>query len=295
MAGDDITVYVAVDTHVVPILPEWLKNWEKTEGNITATSDLTFDLYKKNYNSGETVTLGMNGGNGNNTNYLVFAKKREIILNGTLIKNLQVFDSENGNDWSIYNNTGTSSVIFGNRELSVTSFPDNLVGAETIRTDCDSKLITTDLGTFTAGADITVYVAMDSRVTNPLPNWLRNWKKSGVTILASNDLTLILFKKDIKAGEELTLGTNGGSNESVNYIVMAVELETVIPGDVNTDGTINAFDLAFAKQGYMHGFTNTLSYEAADIDKNGIVETTDLKQIQDFLDARIKSFTKSDV
>lgn len=45
----------------------------------------------------------------------------------------------------------------------------------------------------------------------------------------------------------------------------------------------------------MHRFTNTLSYEAADINKNGIVETTDLKQIQDFLASKIKSFTKSNV
>ncbi|MCI6560764.1 MAG: hypothetical protein MR434_05080, partial [Ruminococcus sp.] len=242
-AGADITVYIAVDSRVVPVLPDWLGDWEKADGTISATSDLTFELYRKNFNAGETVTLGMNGGNGNNTNYLVFAKNKEIILNGELIKNLQVYDTENGSDWSIYNNTGSGSVLYGDRQLTATSFPENLVGAETIRTACDSKLVTSDLGKFTAGEDITVYVALDSRVSSTLPSWLNDWKQEEITISTSNDLTLILFKKNMKAGEELTLGTNGGSNESVNYIVIASKQENEVPGDADLDGKVGISDV----------------------------------------------------
>ncbi|MDE6665976.1 MAG: carbohydrate-binding protein [Ruminococcus sp.] len=291
-AGDDMTVYVAIDSRVVPVLPEWLGSWEKTGDVITATGDLTFEVYKKNVKSGETVTLGMNGGNGDNANYIVLAKNKEIVLDGKLIKNLQVFDSENGDDWSIYNNTGAGSVMFGDRDLTAASFPDNLVGAETIRTACDSKLITTDLGIFTAGADITVYVAMDSRVANPVPDWLKDWKNAGVTMSTSNELTLMLYKKNFKSGETVTLGTNSGNGDSVNYVVMAVPVEKVIKGDVNLDGVINAFDITAARSGVINDFTNTLSYEAADVDENGIVEAADLKQIQDYVLAKIKKFTK---
>lgn len=294
-AGADITVYIAVDSRVVPVLPDWLGDWEKADGTITATSDLTYELYKKNFNSGETVTLGMNGGNGNNTNYLVFAKNKEIILNGKLIQNLQVYDTENGSDWSIYNNTGAGSSIFGDRDITATSLPTNLIGAETIRTACDSKMFNEDLGTFTAGADITVYIAIDSRVVPVLPEWLGNWKKIDISMTATSDLTFEFYKKDFKSGETVTLGANGGNGNNTNYIAMAVEKINVILGDFNQDGIINVFDLALAKQGYMNGFTDTISAEATDVDENGKVEISDLKQIQNFLVAKIKSFTKDAV
>lgn len=274
-AGADITVYIAADIRVVPVLPEWFESWEKADGNITATSDLTFELYKKNFKSGETVTLGTNGGYGDNANYLVFVKNKEIILDGKLIKNLQVFDTENGSDWSIYNNSGAGSVIFGDRELTATSIPANLIGAETIRTACDSKLVTTDLGKFTAGADITVYVAMDSRVVNPLPDWLKDWENTKTSISTSNDLNLILFKKNLNNGEELTLGTNGGSNESANYIVMAVEQENIISGDVNADGQLNIIDIVLLKK-WLLGIVDSINMEAADVDGNGNVNVLDL-------------------
>ena len=66
---------------------------------------------------------------------------------------------------------------------------------------------------------------MDSRVTSALPAWLSGWTKTANTIQTSNDLTLELYKKNFNAGETITLGTNGGSNESVNYIVLAVAKE----------------------------------------------------------------------
>ncbi len=290
--GADATIYIAVDTRVVPVLPEWLEGWTKTDDVLTASSDLTFALYKKDFKSGEKVTLGLNGGNGNNTNYLIFAKNMEKILDGKLIKNLQVLDGENASNWSIYNNTGVGSVMFGDRDLTATSFPENLVGAETIKTACDSKLVTTDLAIFKAGADITLYVAMDSRVTNPVPNWLKDWKNAGVIISTSNDLTLILYKKNFKSGENIILGTNGGSNDAVNYSVIAVPKEKIIKGDVNLDGVVNIYDMCIAKNNIINGFTNTLSYEASDVDENGKVDVNDIKQIQDFLLTRSKGFTK---
>ena len=292
-AGDDITIYIAVDNRVIPIIPEWLKNWTKTDDVLTATGNLTFTIFKNNFKSGEKVTLGTNGGTGDNANYVVFAKNMETVLNGKLIKNLQVFDSENAADWSIYNNTGVGSVLFGDRDITFTSFPENLVGAETVKTACDSKLVTTDLGVFTAGADITLYVAMDSRVTNPVPNWLNDWKNTGVTMSISNDLTYILYKQNFKSGEKVIMGTNSGSGASANYIFMAVPQEKVIKGDINLDGVIDAFDMCLARKGVIDGFTNTLSQDAADVDENGIVDINDLKQIQDYILARIKSFKKA--
>ena len=55
-AGDDTTIYIAVDNRVVPIIPEWLKNWTKTDDVLTATGNLTFMIL--NNFSREEVTSG---------------------------------------------------------------------------------------------------------------------------------------------------------------------------------------------------------------------------------------------
>ena len=257
-AGADITVYVAMDSRVVPVLPEWLGDWEKADGTITATSDLTFELYRKNFNAGETVTLGMNGGNGNNTNYLVFVKNKEIIINGTLFTNLKVYDTENGSDWSIETGFGEGVQMFGDRTITCASLPAALTGAEFIRTACDSKLLLTDLGEFSAGAYATFYVAMDTRVI-PLPEWLSSWKDTGLNITTSNDVTMKLYQKTLNTGEPVTLGTNGGLNESANYIVLAKAGKAVLKGDVNLDGNVSIKD-AVLIQKYLHNL-ETLSAE----------------------------------
>ena len=51
--------------------------------------------------------------------------------------------------------------------------------------------------------------------------------------------------------------------------------------------------MCLARKGVIDGFTNTLSQDAADVDENGIVDINDLKQIQDYILARIKSFKKA--
>lgn len=220
------------------------------------------------------------------------AEKEPEPLNGNLIKNLIIKDKENGADWSIYDHFDNGSVLFGDRAFTAVSVPENLIGAEAVRTACDSKLLTTDLATFTAGADITAYVAIDTRVVSAL-SWLNDWQNSGVTITTSNDVTLMLYKKDVAKDDTVTLGTNSGNGNSVNYIVLAVPKEEVIKGDVNLDGKINIFDLALAKRGFLnHGFTNALTFDAADVNENGEIDIDDLKQMQDYLVSRIMSFTK---
>lgn len=90
-------------------------------------------------------------------------------LNGKYIRNLTVLDTENVADWSITDSFGTGTTLFGDREFTAVSIPQNLSGAEAVCTACDSKLVLTDLATCTAGENLTMYVAMDTRVTGNLP------------------------------------------------------------------------------------------------------------------------------
>ncbi len=217
-------------------------------------------------------------------------QQEPVVLNGKLIKNLTIFDTENGADWSICYEFGIGSTLYGDRDLTCTSIPTNLVNVETIRTAGDSKLYTDDLAEFTAGDDITVYVAVDTRVLENMPQWLSSWTYAGTALTSSNDVTFELYKLNVSAGSVVTLGTNGGLGNSANYTVFAVPQEHITKGDLNCDGSINIFDLSYAKQSLRIGFTDTRAFESADIDSDEKVETDDLKQIQDYIVGRIESF-----
>ncbi len=62
-------------------------------------------------------------------------------------------------------------------------------------------------------------------------------------------------------------------------------------GDVSGDQVINIYDLILAKRGIMNGFSDKSAEAAADVDQNGVVDASDLKQIDDYLHGRIQHFT----
>ena len=67
---------------------------------------------------------------------------------------------------------------------------------------------------------MTLYIALDAR-QEAVPAWLSGYTKSNQTAVTSNDVTFNLYTKQIAKGETVTLGTNGGSYNLVNYTVMA--------------------------------------------------------------------------
>ena len=237
-AGSDITVYTAVDSRVTSSgLPSWLSSWTKTGDSIYTSNDLTLEIFKKTYSKGSQITLGTNGGSTGCVNYIVLVTENAPEpLNGKYIRNLVVNDTENASDWSIRNDMNNGFQIFGDRDFTVSNVPSYLVNAETIRTACDSKMYTSDLASFTAGADMTLYVAVDTRVNNQL-SWLNSWTAVGTSLYSSNDVELALYKKDVNSGTKVTLGTNGGAGYSINYIVMAVPRQNSQQPDVSNTVT----------------------------------------------------------
>ncbi|SDA26480.1 pectate lyase, PelA/Pel-15E family [Ruminococcus sp. YE71] len=228
-AGSDITVYTAVDSRIVSSLPSWLSDWTKTDEVITTSNDLTMVLYKKDFASGAKITLGTNGGSTGCVNYFVLVSEKKVEpLNGSLIQNLIVNDKQNAANWSIVSGFGNGSTIFGDRDFTVQGVPDYLNNAEVVKTACESKLYTSDLAEFTAAKDITVYTAVDTRVSANL-SWLSSWTAVGTSLTVSNGVELALYKKDVKSGTKVTLGSNGGEKMAVNYIVLAVPYQASTP------------------------------------------------------------------
>ncbi|MBE6862758.1 MAG: rhamnogalacturonan lyase [Ruminococcus sp.] len=240
-------------------------------------------------------------------------------LDGKLFKDVMRLDMDNYMNWSISPSTATGGLIFGDRDFTFTSLPAEIDGAESLLTACDSKYTTSDLATFTAGADMAVYVLMDSRVT-PLPSWLSDWENTGLTAASSNDVTFNAYRLEVKSGEKVTLGQNGQSASCVNYVVFGkaadevgtieptTEPETVPPatepvesgivwGDANLSGDVEIAD-AIAIMAYVtNAETYPLSAEAkrnADVYQNGDgVAVTDAVSVQKYLTKLISVLPES--
>lgn len=151
-------------------------SWEIARGlNPNSASDATGDYQGKGYNNIEyyshdltidsfpkgTVTLSPEL-----TPTATPKPTAAPILNGNLIKSLTIKDAANAADWSIQYNLQTGDVIYGDRANTFTNVSNYLKGAEWIRIACDSKNLQSDVAEFTAGSAITVYVGLDTRVSN---------------------------------------------------------------------------------------------------------------------------------
>jgi len=143
-------------------------------------------------------------------------------INGNLFRDLTVKDTSAYKNWKLdYISNG--GLVFGDRDFTYTSLPDEINGCESILTACDSKNFTNDVAVFTAGADMTAYVLIDNRVTN-IPSWLSDWNNTSLTAVSSNDVTFNIYSKEIRSGESVTLGANGQSAYCVNYTVFGKRL-----------------------------------------------------------------------
>lgn len=144
-------------------------------------------------------------------------------INGRLFKDLTVKDTANYLDWKIAESVSVGGAIFGDREFTYISLPNEINGAEAVLTACDSKAFTGDLASFKAGADMTAYVLLDKRVeeNGTVPVWLGGWTRTDMTAQSSNDVTFIVYKKNCVNGENVLLGTNGMNGNVINYTVFA--------------------------------------------------------------------------
>ncbi len=164
------------------------------------------------------------------------------------IVDLQVFDTENAADWSVQSNLQEGDLVFGDRDVTYEMIPGFLVGAEYIRTACDSKSFAGDLAAFTAGTDMNAYVCMDDRV-NPTPDWLSGWTDTGEDLFNSSDVSFSIYQAAFDQGETVTLGSNGQSGGCVNYTVMVTEKGSwSLRGDVNADGQFSVADVVMLQK-----------------------------------------------
>lgn len=79
-AGDDLTVSVLLDKRVTDeqnAAPAWLSDWTRTDLTVTNSKDVQFYVFRKDFDAGETVSLGDNGTGQSVVQYTVLAQTRQ--------------------------------------------------------------------------------------------------------------------------------------------------------------------------------------------------------------------------
>jgi hypothetical protein len=154
-------------------------------------------------------------------------------LNGTLFRNVNVLDTPNRADWSIQNNVQTGQQIFGcSRTFTFATLPAQIVGAEWLRVSGNSKDPQTNIATFTAGADMRLFIGLDSRVTelHELPEWLSGYTLTNMTATtvdgSGNTITFNIYERVLTNGQSVTLGTNGNPFNTMMYTVFGLPAPT---------------------------------------------------------------------
>ncbi len=222
--------------------------------------------------------LRFTGGEGYllNADSFVFGKT-PVSISGNLFKDVTIPDTAYPSGWAI-GNAENGSLIFGDRDFTIAGLPENLKNGEILMTACDAKNSNENIAEFTAGEDITLYIALDSRVEN-VPEWLSGYNKTNLSLMTSNELTLELYSKEIKSGEKVTLGSNGQSAYCVNYAVIAVKSDgkQEIMGDIDSDGKLAVNDIVLVNKHLLAVSPLTVEQcKKADLDGNGIIDIFDL-------------------
>lgn len=166
-------------------------------------------------------------------------------INGSYIRHLIIDDASTRAYWSLDMQAAVGDMVYGDRDVTYSALPEELVGAEMLVTACDAKNSTGTLAHFVAGSDMTVYAAMDQRVET-LPAWLDGWTQTELTAQNNKGVTYVLYRLDCKAGDTVSLGENGQVSSCVHYTVFAVGQEAVatgLCGDVNCDGEVKIADV----------------------------------------------------
>jgi hypothetical protein len=149
-----------------------------------------------------------------------------------LIKNLDLWDvwtyNYNASHWIEQGNLQKGASMYGEANISITSLPGFLAGADWIQTAYGSKNFTDKtIATFQLIADAEVFIAHNKKIISK-PTWLKDFRKVEGTIQNEAGEVFEIYKKQFRKNDTVRLGANGNTEASM-YIVI-VKPTGQIPG-----------------------------------------------------------------
>ena len=203
-------------------------------------------------------------------------------IDGNFVKQLKGIELPDS--WAIDSDIQIGDKIYTDRDMVYVTLPQEVIGAESINIPCNAKTASGNIAAFTAGEDINVYVAFDTRVEN-IPAWMSGWNDTG--LLASNDqyVDYKLFCKEFSAGDVITLGANGQSAYCVNYTVFVTSAQPAeVKGDVNGDGQLAVSDLVELQKWLLACPDAKLdNWSAADLYNDDRIDVYDFVELRELL------------
>lgn len=251
--------------------------------------DIMFNIPK--ITGTHALYIKFTGGDGYLMNIDSFIFGKDIaILNGKYFTHAAVNDNANPTSWEIAENADTGSLIFGDRDFTMTSIPNCIKGAEIMKTSCDAKTVMSgNTLVFTAGADIDFYVGVDTRVENT-PEFLTDYTKTTETFTTSNDVEYVLYKRTFNANKPVVVGNNGQSAYCMNFTLFAVPASSELKGDVNSDGAVDIADLVLMCKHILSESPMTAEQaKFADLDGDGRIDVFDMIALRKIVAGSIKS------
>ena len=152
---------------------------------------------------------------------IIFILAVYSVYSQSLITDLIVYDSENAQDWSIQSNLQVGDALFGDRDFTIVTAPEQYVGLDWIRTANNSKGYEGNpLVSFRIADSADVIIAFDDRLT--VRDWLSDWTDTGdeITNSESTPNTFSLYMKEFAENNTISLGPVAQTSGANNYIIL---------------------------------------------------------------------------
>ncbi len=128
-----------------------------------------------------------------------------------------------------------------------------------------------------------VAAAVDVPVTG---DW-QNWEKVEANVAGAKGVHDVYYV--FNGGDSYLFNVDWWKFEGAGSTPSEPEVQ-VTPGDVNSDGEIDIYDLSLAKRGVISGFASAAAEKAADVNGDGKAELVDVISIQRYILMQIRSF-----
>ena len=157
-----------------------------------------------------------------------------------VITDLVIYDTgaphNNDEVWQIKRNLQEDDFIYGDRQFTFWHVPEIVAGCTWLSPANNSKTFNdSPLVTFKLTNDSFVYVGIDDRIEeHEMPDWISEWTDTGEVLISdpgSNNITYKLYNKSYPANSTVSLGGNGTSTISCQYIVIVSVREESFPGN----------------------------------------------------------------